>query len=79
MPRHLDSHKIGSFTEEQLMELRKSPVDEFGVKHLNILYKFEANVVYCLIEAPSREAVELNHAAKLNCSCDWITEVKTTS
>jgi hypothetical protein len=39
------SRKIGSFTEEQLMELQKSPVDEFGVKHLNILYNFEANVL----------------------------------
>jgi hypothetical protein len=57
--------------------LQNSPVDEFGVKHLNILYNFEANVVYCLLEAPSRKAVEMNHA-KLNCKCDWLTEVKTT-
>ena len=78
MPRFLDSHKIGSFTKEQLKELQESSVDEFGVKHLNILYNFEANVVYCLLEAPSREAVEKNHA-KLNCMCDWITEVKTTA
>ena len=57
------------------MKLQKSPIDEFGVKHLNILYNYEANIVYCLLEAPSREAVELNHA-KLHCKCDWITEVK---
>ena len=78
MARFLDSHKIGSFTEKQLMMLQKSPPDEFGVKHLNILYNYEADIVYCLLEAPSREAVEMNHA-KLDCKCDWITEVKTTA
>ena len=26
------------------------------------------------LEAPSTEAVDMNHA-KLNCRCDWITEV----
>ena len=78
MARFLDSHKIGSFTEEQLMKLQTLPIDEFGVKHLNILYNYEANIVYCLLEAPSREAVEMNHA-KLDCKCDWITEVKTTA
>lgn len=77
MTRFLDSHMIGSFTEEQLMELQKSPPDEFGVKHLNILYNYEANVVYCLLEAPSREAVEMNHS-NLGYKC-WITEVKTTA
>jgi hypothetical protein len=50
MARFLDSHKIGSFTEEQLMKLQKSPIDEYGVKHLNILYNYEANIVYCLLE-----------------------------
>jgi hypothetical protein len=78
MSRFLDSHKIGSFTEEELMKLQNSSVDEFGVEHLNILYNYEANVVYCLLEAPSREAVEKNHA-KLGYKCDWITEVKTTA
>ena len=44
MARFLDSHKIGSFTEEQLMKLQTLPIDEFGVKHLNILYNYEANI-----------------------------------
>jgi Protein of unknown function (DUF4242) len=65
-------------TAEQLIKLQKSPLDEFGVKHLNILYNYEANIVYCLLEAPDREAVEMNHA-KLGYKCDWITEVKTTA
>ena len=77
MARFLDSHEVGSFTEEQLMILQKSPLDEFGVNHLNILYNYEAGIVYCLLEAPSREAVESNHAK--GCKCDWITEVRTTA
>ena len=44
------------------MKLQKSPLDEF--------------VVYYLLEAPNREAVEMNHA-KLGYKCDWITEIKT--
>ena len=43
--RFLDSHTFDSFSEEQLMELQKSPIDKFGVKHLNILYNYEANIV----------------------------------
>ena len=61
MARFLDSHKIGSFTEEQLMKLHTLPIDEFGVKHLNILYNYEANIVYCFLEAKRRVAVEMNH------------------
>lgn len=37
LARFLDAHKIGSFTEEQLMKLQKSPVDEFGVFQANVL------------------------------------------
>ena len=41
---------------------------------MNSIYNYEVNVTYCLLEAPSTEAVDMNHA-KLNCRCDWITEV----
>jgi Protein of unknown function (DUF4242) len=79
MPRFLDTHKIGtSATEDQLIQLQKSPADEFGVKHINMLYNYEANVMYCILEAPSQEAVEMHHE-KLGFKCDWITEIKTTA
>jgi len=51
MSRFLDSHKIGSFTKEQLMKLQNSPLDEIGVRHLNILYNYETNAVYCLVDS----------------------------
>ncbi|HEY9387765.1 MAG TPA: nickel-binding protein [Nitrososphaeraceae archaeon] len=35
-----------------------------------------AYLSFCLLDAPSREAVEKHHE-KINVKCDWITEVKT--
>jgi hypothetical protein len=64
--------------DDMLNALQKSPEDEFKVKHLNIMYNPEIDKCYCLLEAPSLEAVEKNHK-KLGIKCDWITEVKTTS
>ena len=74
----MDTHKIGSVTAEQLMQLQKSPPDEFGVKHVNMLYNYESNTMYCILEAPNEKAVQLHHA-KLGYKCDWITEIKTTA
>jgi Protein of unknown function (DUF4242) len=78
LARFLDTHKIDSLNEEQLIKLQESPLDEFGVIHINMLYNYEANIMYCILEAPSKEAVELHHA-RLGCKCDWITEIKTTA
>ena len=78
MPRFLDTHKIGSATEEQLRELQKSPADEYGVIHVNMLYNPEADTMYCILDAPSEEAVRMHHI-KLGYKCDWITEIKTTA
>ncbi|HZD34963.1 MAG TPA: nickel-binding protein [Nitrososphaeraceae archaeon] len=78
MARFLDTHEIGSVTEKQLKNLQESPPDEFGVIHINLLYNFEANIMYCILEAPSIEAVEKHHA-KFGTKCDWITEIKTTA
>jgi hypothetical protein len=64
--------------DDMLNALQKSPEDEFKVKHLNIMYNPEIDKCYCLLEAPSLEAVKKNHK-KLGIKCDWITEVKTTS
>lgn len=78
MARFLDTHKIGSFTERQLMDSQKSPRDEFGVDVVNILYNYEADIMYCILDAPSKEAVKKYHA-KLGYSCDSIIEIKTTT
>jgi len=64
--------------EDNLKRLHGSPQDEFSVKHLNILYNPEADKYFCLLEAPTKEAVEKHHE-KIGIKCEWITEVKTTA
>jgi hypothetical protein len=78
LARFLDAHKIGSFTEEQLIKLQKSPVDELGVSQVNVLYNPEADIMYCILDAPNKEAIVSRHS-KFSCKCDWITEIKTTA
>jgi hypothetical protein len=43
-----------------------------------MLYNYEAEIMYCILEAPSKKAVEIHHG-KLGYKCDWITEIKTTA
>jgi hypothetical protein len=38
MPKFLDVHSLKGFEEETLRKLQQSPVDEFGIIHLNIMY-----------------------------------------
>jgi hypothetical protein len=64
-------------TEEGLIKEQNAPRDELGVKTVNILYNFEVGTIYCLLDAPNKEAVEKHHS-KLGVTCDWIIEVKTT-
>ena len=64
-------------TEEDLIKEQNAPRDELGVKTVNILYNLEGGVIYCLLDAPEKEAVEKHHD-KIGVKCDWIMEVKTT-
>jgi hypothetical protein len=54
------------------------PVDEYGVKILNIMYNRAVGISFCVLEAPSKEAVEKHHE-KYGVKCNWITEVQTTA
>jgi hypothetical protein len=76
MPRFLDVHPMKGLDEALLKEIQNAPADEFGVTHLNILYNPEVDKCFCLIEAPTMEAVQKHHN-KIGIKCDWITEVKT--
>ncbi len=78
MPTFLDSHDLKAADEETLRKLQNSPKDEFGVTHINILYNKAEDKGFCLLDAPSKEAVEKHHD-KLGYKCDWIVEVKTTA
>lgn len=77
LPIFLDVHSIGTMTEEDLIKAQNAPRDELGVKTVNILYNLEGGTIYCIIDAPNKEAVEKNHG-NMGVKCDWIMEVKTT-
>jgi hypothetical protein len=64
-------------TEDGLIKEQNAPRDQLGVKTVNILYNFEVGTIYCLIDAPTKDAVKKHHD-KLGAKCDWIMEVKTT-
>lgn len=74
MPVFLDVHGV-PLSEQELKKMCLLPRDEFGVSHVNLLYNKDANVTFCLLDAPDKESVEKHHA-KANIKCKWIIEVK---
>ncbi len=78
MPKFLDVHPMRGTTEEALRQIQASPKDEFGVTHVNILFNPEADRVFCILDAPNKDAVQKNHE-KIGIKCEWIMEVKTTT
>ena len=78
MAKFLDDHPLKGLDEETLRKLQHSPVDEFGIKHLNLMYNQEADRFYCLLDAPDKQAVEKHHN-KHGLKCESITEVRTTA
>ena len=77
MPKYLDEHQMKTFTAQQLRELQNAPPDEFGVTHHDVLFSEEENKIWCVLDAPNKEAVEKHHE-KAGLKCDWIREVEST-
>ena len=77
MPKFIDQHPMNPLTTDQLRAAQRSPADEFGVTHHDILFSEPENKLYCVLDAPDREAIEKHHA-KLGIRCDWIHEVEST-
>jgi len=73
MPVFLDVHTMPSLEIENVEELIGSK-DEFDVTPINILFNKDADLCYCVQEAPNKEAVEKHHS-KFHLKCEWITEV----
>jgi hypothetical protein len=78
MPKFLDAHALKGTDEETLRNLQKAPADEFGIKHVNLMYNQDEDRFFCLTEAPNKDAVQKHHS-KHGFNCEWITEVKTTA
>ena len=77
MPKYLDEHQMKPLTAQQLREAQNAPPDEFGVTHHDVLFSEEENKIWCVLDAPNKEAVEKHHA-KAGLKCDWIREVEST-
>lgn len=52
---------MGAVEEEQIKQAQNLPKDEFGITHTNILYNRQENRVFCILEAPSKEAIQKHH------------------
>jgi hypothetical protein len=61
LPRFLDAHPMKGVTEDMLRQVQMSPKDEFGVTHVNILFNPEADRVFCILDAPDKDAVDKSH------------------
>ncbi len=77
MPKFIDVYKMNPLTEQQIKQAQNAAKDEFGVTHENIIYSETENKVFCVLNAPNKEAVEKQHR-KIGLKPDWIHEVKTT-
>ncbi len=77
MPKYLDEHQMKPLTAKQLREAQNAPPDEFGVTHHDVLFSKEENKIWCVLDAPNKEAVEKHHE-KAGLKCEWIREVEST-
>jgi hypothetical protein len=69
---------MGRYNEDDLKKSLKEPRNELEVKVLNTLYDLDSGMMFCLVDAPDRYAVERHHS-KYGMKCDWITPIKMTS
>ena len=77
MPKFIDTHPMGKLTPAQLKHLQTAAPDEFGVTHHDILFNAEEDRVYCVLDAPSQDAVHQHHR-KAGIECEWVHTVEST-
>lgn len=78
MPAFLDFHSMGRYDEDDLKKSQKEPRNELGVKVINTFYDLDSGMMFCLVDAPDKYAVERHHS-RYGVRCDWITPVKMTA
>jgi signal transduction histidine kinase len=60
---------------ENLEKAVNSPVDSFGVTHLEVFYNKKEDRVYCILDAPDEEAIWKHHES-LGLKCEFVTSVQ---
>ena len=83
MPLYMDEHrKIDGLTVEAVGGAHQRDLrvqDKHGVKYLKYWFNEETGKVWCLIEAPSKEAAEAVHREAHGLVADELTEVQEGS
>ena len=83
MPLYMDIHRnVEGLTPEAVADAHKKDLevqDEYGVRYHRYWYNDETGEVFCLAEAPSKEAAEAVHREAHGLTADEIIEVKEGS
>ena len=83
MPLFMDEHnKVEGLTAEAVAGAHEKDVEvqgKHGVKYLRYWYNEDSGKVYCLVDAPSKQAAEAVHREAQGVVADEITEVKEGS
>lgn len=80
MPLYMDEHRnVEGLSAEAVADAHRRDVevqDKHGVKYHQYWFNEDAGRVFCLVEAPSREAAEAVHREAHGLVADDIVEVK---
>ncbi len=83
MPLYMDvHHKVEGLTAEAVAGAHQNDLEtqgKHGVKYLKYWYNDETGRVYCLVDAPSKEAAETVHREAHGLVADEIMEVREGS
>src|SRR5918999_2797219 len=83
MPLYMDIHRnVEGLTPEAVAEAHQKDLevqDEYGVRYHRYWYNDETGEVFCLAEAPSKEAAEAVHREAHGLTADEIIEVQEGS
>ena len=83
MPLYMDHHKnVEGLTAEGVAEAHRQDLEtqeKHGVKYHRYWYNEDTGEVFCLAEAPSKEAAEAVHREAHGLVADEIVEVKEGS
>ena len=83
MPLYMDIHRnVEGLSPQAVAEAHQKDLevqDEYGVKYHRYWYNDETGEVFCLAEAPSKEAAEAVHREAHGLTADEIIEVREGS
>jgi hypothetical protein len=79
MPLYMDIHKkVQDLTVDAVISAHEKDLkvqDRFGVKYVNYWYNANEGAVFCLFEAPNKEAAKAVHREAHGLEADEIIEV----